>query len=75
MRGTCGIIGVIYYVIFFTEFPGVVELCHNDSSECVACDGNYQITRFSSGSAADVHMYKKNHSQKRLTWTSFLFNM
>lgn len=75
MRGSCGIIGVIYYIIFLTEFPGVVELCLSDSSGCVACNGNYQIARFSSGSAADVHMYKKNHSQKRTTWTSFLFNM
>ena len=56
MRGTCGIIGVIYYIIFLTEFPGVVELCLSDSSGCVACNGNYQIARFSSGSAADVHM-------------------
>ena len=75
MRGTCGIIGIIYYVIFFTEFPCAAELCLSDSSGCVACNGNYQIARFSSGSAADVHMYKKNHSQKRTTWTSFLFNM
>ena len=55
MRGAYGITGVIYYIILLAEFPGVVELCISDP-DCVECDGNYQITRLLSGSAADVDM-------------------